>query len=97
MAKESLIRKKAIEILQKQKFICWWPPKIKFRQTDIFGILDLIALRGRKLKCIQLTTPVNLARQRKKILNFFKKNRVKLAVEIWAWSDKKRKFKIETV
>jgi len=97
MAKESLIRKKAIEILKKQKFICWWPPKIKFKQNDIFGIIDLIALRRKKLKYIQLTTLPNLARHRKKIINFFKKNKVELPVEIWAWSDKKRKFNIEII
>lgn len=97
MLNESEIRKRAIEILKKKKWIFWYPARIKYRQNDIFGIIDLLALRGKKLKYIQLTTLPNLARQRKKILNFFKEFKVKLPVEIWAWNSSKKTFKIERI
>jgi len=54
MPREAEIRKKAIEILTSQKWICWFAPKVKFRQTDVFGIIDLLALKGKKQKNIQL-------------------------------------------
>jgi hypothetical protein len=93
MAKETETRKKAIKELQRDGWIIWYPAKIRFKQNDIFGIIDLLALKGKKLKHIQLTTQANVARCKKKILEFFKKKKVKLRVEIWYWLKKKRMFK----
>jgi len=97
MAKESEIRKKAIEILKKERWVVWWPAKVKFKQNDIFGIIDLLALKRGKMRYIQLTTSSNVARQRKKILDLFKKKKVKLLVEIWVWLKKEKRFKTEIV
>ena len=97
MAKEADIRKKAIEQLQADGWITWFAPKVKFLQTDIFGIIDLMALRGKSKKNIQLTTLSNVSARRKKIANFLKNNGVELSVEIWAWNSKKRCFKKEKV
>ena len=97
MPKESLIRKKAVENLRKEGWITWFGPKIKFKQTDVFGIIDLIALKGGKQKNIQLTTLSNISTRRKKIISFLKKYKVKLPIEIWAWDSSKRFFKIEKI
>lgn len=97
MAKESLIRKRAIEKLRADGWIIWFAPKVKYQQTDVFGIIDLLALKGKRKKNIQLTTPPNVSAKRKKITNFLKKFKVELPVEIWAWNQKKRKFKKEKV
>ncbi len=97
MPKESVIRKKAIEILTRGGWITWYAPKVKFKQTDVFGIIDLLALKGKRKKNIQLTTLPNVSAKRKKITNFLKTFKVDLPVEIWAWSAKKRKFKKERV
>ena len=97
MPKEVVIRKKAIKILERGKWIVWWPPKVKFRQNDIFGIIDLLAIKGRKQKNIQLTTLPNISTKRKKITNFLKKSKVSLPVEIWAWNSSKKIFKIEKI
>jgi len=35
MPKESVIRKKAVEILENQGFVYWYPAKVKFKQNDI--------------------------------------------------------------
>ena len=106
MAKESLIRKKAIEILEKEKWTVWWPAKVKFKQNDIFGAFDVICCKkgAGNLKFIQLTTLPNLSARRKKIKYFLKKNRIsgprtvfKAEVEIWAWAGNRKEFKIEAV
>ncbi|MBA7599012.1 hypothetical protein ES703_06039 [subsurface metagenome] len=97
MPKESEIRKKAIKILTDGKWIYWYPPKVKYKQSDVFGIIDVLALKGRRKKNIQLTTLSNVSVRRKKILNFLKMSKVELPVEIWAWSNKSRSFKIEKV
>jgi len=97
MAKEKLIRKKAIEILRRDKWVVWFAPKVKFKQTDVFGIIDLLALRGRQRKNIQLTTLPNVSTKRKKIINFLKKNKVELPVEIWSWNSRKKEFKKERI
>ncbi len=97
MPKESLIRKKAIEILKREKWIVWFAPKVKFQQTDVFGIIDLLALRGKEKKNIQLTPLPNVSAKRKKIGNFLRKFKVELPVEIWSWDKKKREFRKEKV
>jgi len=97
MPKESLIRKKAIQILRGEKWIVWFAPKVKFQQTDVFGIIDLLALRGKRQKNIQLTTLPNVSAKRKKIVNFLKKFKVELPVEIWSWDKKRREFRKEKV
>lgn len=105
MAKESEIRKRAIEILEKEKWIIWWPSKVRFRQSDIFGIFDMVCWKkmASNLKFIQLTTVSNLSTRRKKIHNFFKKNKINhkinhnTDVEIWAWNGRDEKFKVELI
>lgn len=97
MAKESLIRKKALQILEEKKWIYWYPKKVKFQETDIFGIADLICCQKNKIRLIQLTTLSNISYKRRKIIAFFKKNRVQLPIEIWAWNSSKKIFKKEKV
>lgn len=97
MAKEVETRKKAVNFLKGQGWVVWYPSKVRFKQNDVFGIIDLLALKGKKLKCIQLTTQPNVSRCRKKILTFFKTNKVKLPVEIWHWNKNKKSFNVELV
>lgn len=105
MPKESEIRKKAIQILEGDNWIYWYPPKVKFKQNDIFGAFDMVCCKKRKghLKFIQLTTISNLSTRRKKIAGFLKTNRLKskspfaAGVEIWAWSKNKKSFKVEII
>ena len=97
MPKESVIRKRAIQILEKDGWVTWYPPKVKFRQSDVFGIIDVLALKGKRGKNIQLTTSPNVSVRRKKIMNFLKRFKVELTVEIWSWNQKKRIFKKERV
>ena len=95
--REAEIRKRATEELQSDGWITWFAPKVKFKQTDIFGIIDLLALKGKNKKNIQLTTLSNISTRRKKIANFLKKNKVEMTVEIWAWNSKKKEFRKERI
>jgi len=102
MPKEALIRKKAVAILTSSKWVSWYAPKVKFHETDIFGVFDLICWEksSKNLKFIQLTTLPNLSARRKKIQGFFKKNRITkrgVEVEIWAWNNRQKNFKIELI
>jgi len=97
MPKEAFIRKKAIKILTDKKWIYWYPAKVKYKQNDIFGIIDLLAIKGRLKKNIQLTTLSNISARRKKIINFLETFKVELPVEIWAWDQKKKEFRKEKI
>jgi len=97
MAKESLIRKKAVQILEKEGWIVWYPSKARFQQNDVFGVIDVLALKGKRQKNIQLTTLSNVSTKRKKITNFFKKFKVELPIEIWSWDKKKKEFRKEKI
>jgi len=97
MPKEAQIRKKVVEILEKNNWIVWYPSKVKYQQNDIFGIIDLLAIKGKKKKNIQITTISNISARRKKITDFIKKSKVELPVEIWAWDQKKKVFKEEKI
>ena len=96
--KESLIRKKAIEVLEKDGYRVWYPPRVKWiKEGDIFGVFDLICCRKSSIKFIQLTSLSNIRAREKKILAFLKPNKIKLNSEVWGYNQKKRKFKIVKV
>jgi len=95
--KEAYLRKKAIQLLQKQGWIVWFPKKVKFQETDIFGCYDLICARGSEIRLIQITTTPNLSARRRKIKNFLDVNQLKLPSEVWAYSKKIKCFKIEKI
>jgi len=95
--REAEIRKKAIQKLEERGWITWFAPKVKYKQTDVFGIIDILALRGKQKKNIQLTTLPNVSAKRKKITNFLKKNKVELFVEIWAWDKQRKVFRKEKI
>lgn len=103
MAKEALIRKKAIEILEREKFVYWYPAKVRFQQNDIFGVFDLVCWQKKtaKIKFLQLTTLSNLSARKKKVRNFLKENRcpqkILVGVEIWGWNHKAKDFRREKV
>lgn len=95
--REAEIRKRAIEILRQEGWITWFPAKARFKQNDVFGVIDVLALKGKKQKNIQLTTLPNVSTKRKKITNFCEKFKVEIPVEIWAWSKKEKKFRKEKI
>ena len=97
MAKEALTRKKAIQELRDSGWVTWYPCKVKFKQTDVFGIIDVLALKGKRRKNIQLTTLPNVSTKRKKITNFLKEHGIELPVEIWCWDKKRKKFRKEMI
>lgn len=97
MPKESVIRRKVIDILEKEYWITWYPGKVRYKQNDVFGVIDLLAAKKKQRKNIQITTTANLSVRRKKIKNFLKQSKIEMIIEIWAWNSSKRIFKIEKV
>ena len=93
--KEAIIRKKAIRILNKKGFTCWYAPKAKFQECDLFSIWDIVCGKDEQFKWIQLTTLSNISARRKKINNYLAVNNIKFKQgEIWGWHKKLKVFKI---
>lgn len=103
MPKEAVIRKKALEILEKNNFVSWYPAKVKFKQNDIFGVFDLVCWKKKsaEIKFLQLTTSPNISARRKKIKAFIAENKIPhkitVDIEIWGWNQKKKEFKVEEI
>ncbi len=97
MPKEAVARKKVIQELQEKGWVTWYAPKVKYQQTDVFGIIDILAVKGRQRKNVQLTTLPNVAAKRKKITNFLTKYQVEMPVEIWSWDLKRGQFRKEKI
>ncbi len=103
MAKEALIRKKAVEILEKEGFVYWYPAKVRFKQNDIFGVFDLVCWKKEttKIKFLQLTSLPNFSARRKKIRDFLDRNKfpqkVSVGMEVWGWNHAKKTFRREAV
>ena len=93
--KEAEIRKKVVEELSQKGWVCWFARKVRFWENDIFGVADMIILKGKKLRLIQLTTISNLSARRKKIREFHKRTKSEIPVELWGWDNKKREFRKE--
>ena len=94
--KEAIIRKKALEILEAKGYICWCPTKVKWHETDIFGVFDVICISNKKIGAlfIQWTDITNISHRVKKVKNFLKENNLSLYCEVWGLDPKKKKFKI---
>ncbi len=91
--KETAIRKKAID--QLKDWQCWYPPKVRWRKEgDIFGVIDLVAVKKKKHKWIQLTTLTNIRAREKKVLKWKEETGAKIPVEVWGWDKKYKRFKI---
>jgi hypothetical protein len=91
--KESAIRKLAIAELGQDGWHCWFAPKAKFRESDIFGIADLICSKSAGIKLIQLTTLSNVSARRKKIGKVLERMELGCLIEIWGYDKKKKIFK----
>ncbi|MDE2233719.1 MAG: hypothetical protein KGJ90_06480 [Patescibacteria group bacterium] len=97
--KEYLIRKKVIARLEEECWVSWYPYKTKFRkEIDIFGVFDIVAMKGKEAKFIQLTSYENVSARIKKVGKFLTKNKIDFKnIEVWGWNKKKHEFRIVRV
>ena len=95
MPTEAQIRKKAIEIFKRNKWIYWYPKKVKWQETDIFGVFDIILIKSNnRFQFIQLTSLPNIRAREKKIRNWLEKNKIKsFPAEVWGWCKNRKEFK----
>lgn len=94
--KESEIRKRVIALQEEKGWYCWYPRKVKFHESDIFGIGDLICSKKGKIKLIQFTTATNMSHRRKKIHRVLDNMELGCPIEIWAMR-KDESFKVEVI
>ncbi len=96
--KEQLLRKKAIEILEKEGWTTWFPKKVKYQETDAWGVFDLLCWWKNYLKFIQITTLSNIRAREKKVRGFLERNKLTIPlntyVQIWGYNKKKKVWKI---
>lgn len=97
MATETLIRSKARAILEKEGFHLWCPSKVRYQETDIFGIYDGLAIKDSELRFIQWTTKHNMKAREKKIQSFFKEHNCFIPCEVWGWDEKSKGFFITNI
>lgn len=92
--KESYIRQRAVKILESQDFIVWYPAKVMYKENDVFGIYDLIAVNNEGVRWIQLTTLSNISARKKKILDKIKlyPQLKQLQSEVWGYNKVKHLF-----
>ena len=94
MAKEATIRKNAVKILEEEGWVTWCPAKVKYQETDIFGVFDCVCVKDSTLRYIQWTSKSNIRAREKKINTFFEENSVFIPCEVWGYDDVKKEFKI---
>ena len=82
--KESESRKILINLWEDKGWVLWYPQKVRWKkEIDIFGVFDLIAVKGNKIIFIQLTSVSNIRAREKKVRKFLEKNDVSVYAEIW--------------
>ena len=91
--KETVIRKKAIEQLTKEGFYCWFPKKAKFQETDVFGVYDILAVKGKLVRWVQITSLANISARKHKIEAFLRGAKASIPSEVWGIREDKT-FKI---
>jgi len=98
--KEKELKNLVKEHLEDEGWISWWPPKVRwYANNDIFGIFDCIAIKGGKIKLIQITTHPNRAARRRKIQHFLSVERAAVlrCAWLWVWHTKKKELIKEPV
>jgi hypothetical protein len=91
--KEKEIKTRALAVLSSDGYVCWCPYKVRYLQTDIFGVFDIIGVKQSlpddplfsELIFIQLTTRPHLSERRNKIKAFFRLNNV-CVQNSWVWA-----------
>ena len=109
MPKESVIRKKVIDKLSEDGWICWFPHKARYaKEVDIFGVFDVIAIQPGTLaaavKFVQFTDHTNVSARVKKVTTWLDSNQLEteafngvVSMEVWGWNPKKKLFRIVTL
>src|SRR5579859_2606258 len=79
-------------------FVYWFPP-ITWGERDIMGVFDFIAMKGKKIMLVQITTIQHISERVKKIKRFYDQNNVGPIpnVFVWGYNEKKAAFKIVRV
>lgn len=92
--KESYIRRKVLDELTRQGYVCWWPypPRNTYaKEKDILSIFDVLAVkRGTsEVKWIQFTSLSNVSARKKKIEDYFRAHDIFLeGSEVWGYKGK---------
>jgi len=95
---EAKIRALALEKIRKEKGVPWFPKKVKWHETDAWGVFDiLIIYPPSNFVPIQITSRSNMSARKKKILNFFNKFKISIYCEVWGWDKKIKEFKIQHI
>jgi len=94
MAKEATIKKRAKEILLKEGYYPWCPAKVRYQETDIFGVFDCVCVKDSHVRYIQWTSKSNMSARKKKILAFFNAQNVFIPSEVWGYDDKAKTFTV---
>jgi hypothetical protein len=90
---EATIKKAVYKQLKDEGYVGWSAPKVKYQETDIFGIFDGVFIKDSELRWIQWTTSSNVRAREKKIMSFFAQNKVFLPCEVWGMKPDKT-FKV---
>jgi hypothetical protein len=93
MATERTIKQHALIRLKDLGYYPWCPPKVKYnRETDIFGIIDCVAVKGVDILWIQWTTKRHISDRKRKIQAFFDARDCYLPVDVWGWDERTKDF-----
>lgn len=96
--KETQIRKKALNTLKAAGWRTWYPYRVRYRkEKDIFGVYDIVAVKGKKTRFIQLTTKSHVGTRKKKVKKFLKSNNLSIQSEVWGYNKKTKKFDVHKV
>tara|TARA_R110000868_G_scaffold350413_1_gene611643 strand:+ start:90 stop:377 length:288 start_codon:yes stop_codon:yes gene_type:complete len=80
---ESKIKKAIYAQLKKEGFYGWSAPKVKYQETDIFGIFDGVFVKDSEIRWLQWTSVGNIRAREKKINTFFADKKCFIPCEVW--------------
>ena len=81
--KEITIKKAVYKQLEKEGYYGWSAPKVRYIETDIFGIFDGLFIKDSHIRYIQWTTVSNMSARKNKILKFFEEHKCWIPCEIY--------------
>lgn len=96
MVTENTIKNNVKKKLKEEGYHTWAPARGGYMNQlqDVFGVFDILAIKGFHIRYIQYTSKKNMTARKKKIAEFFKKHNCFIPCEIWGYDEEKREFKI---
>jgi len=91
---ENIVKK----MLEAEGYLVDSKPNVRFHSPDLFGMFDLVAIKGINVRWIQVKYEKKYSHfytARKEIVKFMEENQLDINVEVWGYDKSRKRWRKE--